>query len=199
VIPAWPSCRKVRPNYGSVRRWIPSRSAARAASSTQRARSALSQRARSASTLSGSNSRRDRFVSRCHMSRATRLTAASTVPTSRTWIAHAALQPLTLLAASIRRKRHATRSALGPHGVGNRRSRAGTSGHRRYARIPGHRASMPRTSMSRAARRRVRAPPPAPQLHRHRPAPNRNRPRPWRKAPPSAAEAAGAAAPAESL
>jgi hypothetical protein len=62
---------------GRVRRRIPARSAARAASATQRARPA--------SARSGSNSRRARLVRRRHAPRATRLTAASTVPTSRTW------------------------------------------------------------------------------------------------------------------
>jgi hypothetical protein len=52
-------------------------------------------------------------------------------------------------------------SALGPHGIGKRRSLLGMSGHDRYEESAGHHTFPARTSGSGAARRRVRAPPPA--------------------------------------
>jgi hypothetical protein len=51
-------------------------------------------------------------------------------------------------------------SALGPHGIGNRWSSTGTSGHGRQVRIAGHGAVTAPTSHGEAAWRRVRAPPP---------------------------------------
>jgi hypothetical protein len=59
-------------------------------------------------------------------------------------------------------------SAPGPHGIRNRWSSVGTSGHGRHARIPGHSTYTPRTREAGASRRRVRTPwcscrgPPAP-------------------------------------
>ena len=51
---------------------------------------------------------------------------------------------------------------LGPHGISNRWSSAGTSCHVRRTRIAGHTASTVMASYGEAAWRRVRAPPPAP-------------------------------------
>jgi hypothetical protein len=56
----------------------------------------------------------------------------------------------------------AARSALGPHGTGNRWSSTDTNGHGWRTRIAGHRVFVPAASGIEAARRRVRAPPPAP-------------------------------------
>ena len=50
-------------------------------------------------------------------------------------------------------------SVLGPHGVGNRWSSAGTSGQRRRISIAGQRPSTATTSNGQAARRWVRIPP----------------------------------------
>jgi hypothetical protein len=52
------------------------------------------------------------------------------------------------------------RSALGPHGIGNRWSPAGTSGHGRQIGIAGHRQSTATTSDGEAALDRVRTPHP---------------------------------------
>jgi hypothetical protein len=49
-------------------------------------------------------------------------------------------------------------SALGPHDIGNRWSSAGTSGHSRHARIPGHPTFTATTSAGDARWRRVRTP-----------------------------------------
>jgi hypothetical protein len=54
----------------------------------------------------------------------------------------------------------AARSALGPHDTGNRWSSVGMSGHGRHTGAAGHETFAPRTSASRAARRRVQVPPP---------------------------------------
>jgi hypothetical protein len=51
-------------------------------------------------------------------------------------------------------------SAPGPHGIRNRWSSVGTSGHGRHATIPGHSTYTPRTREAGASRRRVRIPPP---------------------------------------
>jgi len=56
----------------------------------------------------------------------------------------------------------AARSALGPHDTGNRWSSVGMSGHGRHTGAAGHETFAPRTSASRAARRRVQVPPPTP-------------------------------------
>jgi hypothetical protein len=53
-------------------------------------------------------------------------------------------------------------SVLGPHGVGNRWSSAGTSGQRRRISIAGQRPFTVSTSAGEAARRWVRIPPPPP-------------------------------------
>jgi hypothetical protein len=54
-------------------------------------------------------------------------------------------------------------SVLGPHGVGNRWSSAGTSGQRRQISIASQRAFTVSTSDGEAARRWVRIPPPDPK------------------------------------
>ena len=53
---------------------------------------------------------------------------------------------------------HCPRSALGPHGIRKRWSRAGTSGHARQVPMSGHRRATTTTSDGRAALARVRAP-----------------------------------------
>jgi hypothetical protein len=52
-----------------------------------------------------------------------------------------------------------TWSALGPHGIGNRWSLAGTSGHGGQEEAAGHHAFPPTTSAGEAARKRLRIPP----------------------------------------
>jgi hypothetical protein len=59
---------------------------------------------------------------------------------------------------------HALRSMLGPHGIRNRWSPAGTSGHGRWRKIAGHSTFTATTSDGEAAWGRVRAPPLAPEL-----------------------------------
>jgi hypothetical protein len=55
-----------------------------------------------------------------------------------------------------------TWSALGPHGIGNRWSSAGTSGHSAPEEAAGHRAFPRTTTAVEAARKRLRSPPPQP-------------------------------------